>query len=96
MTWIYFLESNLKNEIKTSPLFQNFMVTVRTTVVTRTVPCLRKAMSSYLYKDTVATYIVTSALPSLLIYSSHERTNVNMPVATDQCMSLLWSNVSRY
>jgi hypothetical protein len=90
MTWIYLLESISKklNQNLPSPLFfQFFMATVRTTVVTHTVPCLWKKMggtvSNYLYRDTVAMGIVTSAHPSLLMRSSDGRADVTIPIATD-------------
>jgi hypothetical protein len=40
-------------------------------------------VSSYLYRGTVATGIVTSARPSLLMHSSNGRADITMPVATD-------------
>jgi hypothetical protein len=76
--------------------------------MTHTVPCLRKkiegTISSYLYRDTVATDIVTSARPSLLMHSSNGRagitsdgySDVSTPVATNQCSSLLWFKAHRY
>jgi hypothetical protein len=63
------------------------MATIQTTVTTRTVPCLRKKKggiaSIYLYRGTVATGIVMSAHPSLLMHSSDEHADITMPVATD-------------
>jgi hypothetical protein len=40
-------------------------------------------VSRYLYRDIVATSIVTSALPSLLMHSSDSHADVTMPVTTD-------------
>jgi hypothetical protein len=85
-------KKNLSNDIdlpsRVNPyFFQFFMATVRTTVATRTMPCLRKknrgTVSSYLYRGTVETDIVTSARPSLLIHSSDEHADVTMSIATD-------------
>jgi hypothetical protein len=63
------------------------MATIWTTVTTHIVPYLRKKMggtvSSYLYRDTIATSIVMLARPSLLMYSSDRRADVTMSVATD-------------
>jgi hypothetical protein len=54
--------------------FQFFMATVWTTVATHTMPCLRKKkrgiVSSYLYRGTIATGLVTSSHPSLLMHNS--------------------------
>jgi hypothetical protein len=40
-------------------------------------------VSNYLYRDTVATGIVMSAHPSLLMHISNRRADVTMPIATD-------------
>jgi tellurite resistance protein TehA-like permease len=63
------------------------MAIVQTIVTTRIVPCLRKkkvgTMSNYIYIHIVATTIVASACPSLLMHSSDGRVDVTMLIATD-------------
>jgi hypothetical protein len=88
MTWIYLLKLIPKKmKSKPPPLFQFFMATIQTTVVTRTVPGLRKKMggtiSNYLYRDKVVTCIVTLARPSLMMHTSDRHADVTMPVATN-------------
>jgi hypothetical protein len=53
-------------------------------------------VSRYLYRDIVVMGIVMLARPSLLMHSSDGRADVTMPVAINQCTSLLWSKACRY